>query len=107
LQEIERRAFAASLREPDYGALGRFKLKPDVASLVDGPDPEQLQQRLKRAEPLGYVELASGVSEREWQKHVKVQTSLLDQTYRAPLTRRTARLVRTHLRSLRRVVQPQ
>lgn len=107
LQGIERRAFAESLRDPDYGALGRFTLKPDVASLVDGADFEQLQERLRAPEPLTYVELASGVSQRDWLKQVKIHASLLNEALRAPLARRVVGRVGAHLRSMRRVAQPQ
>lgn len=116
-QDLQRRAFAGHLRDPDYGALGRFTLRPDVRSLLDrafpqtgddemaSRDVEELRQRLASSEPLTEVELAPGVSHRDWAKKVAGLASLLDREHKPLLAQRTARRVRTGLRSLHKAVE--
>lgn len=116
-QELQRRAFAAHLRDPDYGELGRFTLQPDVESLLDRAFPhngveeipahevEKLQQRLASSEPVTEVELAPGESQRDWAKKVAGLTTLLDREHKPLLTQRTARRVRAGLRSLHRALE--
>jgi hypothetical protein len=115
-QQIQREAFAAHLRDPDYGALGRFSLLPDVAALLDRAFPhaeggevddhavDELQQRLRSTEPLTRVDLAPETSQRDFLAAVATLTTLLRRVHKPLLTRRTVRRVRTGLQSLRGVV---
>jgi len=117
LEALQRRAFGTHLREPDYGTLGRFQIRPEVKALLDRAFPqggstavaashvEDLQRRLRSSEALTCVDLAPGVSGLDWAGKVAGLTAVLERADTPTLARRSVRRVRKGFRSLRRVVE--